>query len=126
MAIGLLLTAFVIALDSAGKLDWLDRTFYDLRVRVCQFFHKAPTDRLVHVDIDDGALETLGRWPWPRRVLADVLDELKAAGVKAVAFDVIFSERQAPTRDDAGVAGKVWPAKVTDLVVQAFQPAQWE
>src|SRR5882757_4621611 len=75
LLIGLLITVLAIALDAAGKLQSLDWYFYDVRVRLCQFFRKLPTDRLVHVDIDDGALETIGRWPWPRAILADVIDE---------------------------------------------------
>ncbi|HSV13751.1 MAG TPA: adenylate/guanylate cyclase domain-containing protein [Tepidisphaeraceae bacterium] len=96
LLIGMLITALVIVLDGAGKLQRLEWALYDARVRLCQFFRKLPTDRLVHVDIDDSALETIGRWPWPRAILADVVDELGRAGTKAVAFDVLLSEPEKP------------------------------
>src|SRR5437763_1718646 len=64
LMIGVLITALAIALDGSGKLQRLEWALYDTRVRLCQFFRKLPTDRLVHVDIDDSALETIGRWPW--------------------------------------------------------------
>ena len=36
------------------------------------------------------ALEPLVSWPWQRRVYADVIDKVMAAGAKAVALDLIF------------------------------------
>jgi adenylate cyclase len=46
----------------------------------------------VIVAIDEKSLSELGRWPWPRTVMARLVDRLKAYGVKAIGFDVIFSE----------------------------------
>jgi class 3 adenylate cyclase/CHASE2 domain-containing sensor protein len=100
--LGLAIIAIVIALDASTLLQGLDWTFYDWRVRLCQFYRKPPTDRLVHIDIDDGALETVGRWPWPRNYLADVVDELGQAGAKVVAFDVLLSEPEEPKLQPSG------------------------
>jgi len=44
------------------------------------------------VTIDEKSLSELGRWPWPRTVMAKLVDQLKAYGAKAVGFDIIFSE----------------------------------
>jgi adenylate cyclase len=44
------------------------------------------------IDIDDQSLERLGQWPWPRTVLAEMVENLAAAGVAAVAFDMVFAE----------------------------------
>jgi adenylate cyclase len=46
----------------------------------------------VIVTIDEKSLSELGRWPWPRSVIARLVDQLKAYGAKVVGFDVIFSE----------------------------------
>ena len=46
----------------------------------------------VIVAIDEKSLSELGRWPWPRTVMARLVDQLKAYGVKVIGFDVIFSE----------------------------------
>jgi adenylate cyclase len=54
---------------------------------------QAPADRpVVIVDIDEESLRVLGQWPWPRTVLAQLVDRLKQAGAKAVAFDMVFAE----------------------------------
>ncbi|MDA0781619.1 MAG: adenylate/guanylate cyclase domain-containing protein [Rickettsiales bacterium] len=44
------------------------------------------------VDIDDESLEELGQWPWPRSIMADLVDRLNEAGVAAIAMDIVFSE----------------------------------
>jgi adenylate cyclase len=56
---------------------------------------KAP---VVIVDIDEESLDKVGQWPWPRTVLADLVDKLTAAGVVTIGFDVTFPEadRTAP------------------------------
>ena len=96
--IGALLTLIVAAADSLGLLAPLERWLYDERAMHCQRWMPPPTDRLVHVDIDDAALDSIGRWPWRRTDVAEIVDELRRAGAKAVALDVVFSEPQAPER----------------------------
>ena len=44
------------------------------------------------VDIDDESLERLGQWPWPRTRTARLIDALRNAGVKVIAFDVVFAD----------------------------------
>src|SRR5439155_12339436 len=93
---GVLLTLFVAAADGFGWLSPLERWFYDQRAARCQHWMPRPTDRLVHLDIDDAALDSVGRWPWRRGVLAEILDEVAAARPKAVALDLLLSEPEEP------------------------------
>jgi adenylate cyclase len=44
------------------------------------------------LDIDDESLRRVGQWPWPRDILARVLDRLTASGVAAIAIDILQSE----------------------------------
>lgn len=44
------------------------------------------------VDIDDASLKQVGQWPWPRSIVAELLDKLREAGAAVVVFDVLFSE----------------------------------
>ena len=44
------------------------------------------------IDIDDQSLRKIGQWPWPRTVIAKLVDRLKQRGASVVAFDVLFSE----------------------------------
>ena len=45
------------------------------------------------VGIDEPSFSQLGeRWPWPRRLYAQLIDRLNASGAAVIAFDVIFAE----------------------------------
>jgi class 3 adenylate cyclase/CHASE2 domain-containing sensor protein len=106
-AVGVGLTVLITVLDAGRLFEPLERWLYDRRIRDCQFFTPPPTDRLVHIDIDDAALDTIGPWPWPRTKLALLIDEINVAGAKAVGLDIIFPEAQ-PTqvieREDGAIA----------------------
>lgn len=89
-AVGALATAAVLVLYSAGWLDWLELKTLDWRFRRA---NNTPADsRIVCIDIDDGSLEKVGRWPWPRDVQAGVLGVLGELGPKAVLYDVTLSD----------------------------------
>ena len=51
--------------------------------------HKASGD-IALVKIDDEALRQVGRWPWPRRNHAQMIDALTSAGAKRIFFDISF------------------------------------
>ncbi|MDE2446171.1 MAG: CHASE2 domain-containing protein, partial [Alphaproteobacteria bacterium] len=44
------------------------------------------------IDIDEASLKTFGQWPWPRTLMAKLIDELNQLGAASIAFDIIFSE----------------------------------
>ena len=46
------------------------------------------------IAIDDTSLANMGRWPWSRKVLADMTDKLAGAKAKVIAYTVLFSEPQ--------------------------------
>jgi adenylate cyclase len=44
------------------------------------------------VDIDEESLSRIGQWPWSRATIADLLINLYRQGAAVVAFDILFSE----------------------------------
>jgi adenylate cyclase len=50
------------------------------------------------IDIDETSLEAYGQWPWPRTVLATLVERLDRLGAAAIVFDMVFAEpdRTAP------------------------------
>src|SRR5260370_21007448 len=40
--------------------------------------------------VDEKSAQRFGRWPWPRRLIADALTRLHQAGAKAVGMDVLL------------------------------------
>ena len=58
------------------------------------------------VDIDEESLKRIGQWPWPRTVLADLVDKLAADGAAAIGFDMVFPE---PDRMSPANTLRFWP-----------------
>ncbi len=58
------------------------------------------------VDIDEDSLKAIGQWPWPRTVLADLVDKLTAGGAVAIGFDIVFPE---PDRMSPANTLRFWP-----------------
>ncbi len=44
------------------------------------------------IDIDEASLQRMGQWPWPRSLIAVLVDKLTKAGAAAIAFDIVFPE----------------------------------
>lgn len=67
------------------------------RLKVFDFYQltkpRLPTARpVVIVDIDEASLNSLGQWPWPRSLLAKLVDRITAAEAVVIGFDVVFPE----------------------------------
>ena len=116
MLAGVLVAGVLVAVWR-GWLWRLDLVLYDAQLRL---WHTPPQHDIVIVAVDEASLAELGRWPWPRRVHAALLERLREAGVRAVALDLIFAEPDAsdPEGDRllaeavAGFPGVVLPVLV--------------
>src|SRR3972149_10259260 len=65
-----------------------------------------PTVPVKIVDIDDASLARLGQWPWPRTLLARLVDRLAEMGAAAIAFDIVLAE---PGRTSPALVLPFWP-----------------
>lgn len=72
------------------------------------------------VDIDEAALAEYGQWPWPRSLLAQLVDRLTAAGAAVIAFDVVFAERD---RSSLKVLARKLPAEVQNSDLRRMMEA---
>lgn len=88
---GLWLVCITLVLCITGALSRIDNVIYDAAQQNTD--RDIPTD-VVLVTIDEQSLSSLGRWPWSRRMHAQLIDRLHADGAKAIGFDVMFSEPQ--------------------------------
>ena len=74
-----------------GVLQRLDDIIYDARLRATM--PRTLDERIVIVDIDEKSLAEVGRWPWGRNRLAELVDELfDRQQVALLGFDVVFAE----------------------------------
>jgi len=108
---GLAVIALVIAAAYSpfSPLDRLNLLVFDTYQKLRP---RPPTESaVVVIDIDDESIRQLGQWPWPRTVMASIIDRLTAEGVAAIGLDIVFSE---PDRTSPSLA-------VAQLQSQGFQ-----
>ena len=82
-------SAGVILLVLSGITWRVDTGLYDLLVK--RSAHAAD-ERILVVAVDEKSLAELGRWPWSRRIHAQLIDALSGSGAKVVALDLLLSE----------------------------------
>src|SRR3954470_11852124 len=95
-----------------GFVTQLDNIMYDARLAMT--IPRARDNRIVILDIDEKSLGEVGRWPWSRHLMADVLDKLfERHGVQLVAFDVVWAERDPSSGID--VLDRLGQAELKDV-----------
>ena len=52
------------------------------------------SNEVVIVDIDNDSIEKLGRWPWPRSLLAEIINKINAGEPRVIGLNIILSERE--------------------------------
>ncbi|HEX9433586.1 MAG TPA: CHASE2 domain-containing protein, partial [Burkholderiales bacterium] len=92
---GLTITLFFVGhaleLYQLGFITRLDHLIYDARLTMTM--PRGVDRRIVILDIDEKSLQEVGRWPWPRDVMARVIDKLfNKYQVTVAGFDVVFAE----------------------------------
>ena len=91
------LFTLLILLDAStfgAGLNMRDKAF-DFMVKHRILAPKADSD-IVIVDINEASLAAFakeyGRWPWPRQVLGEFVENIQAQNPKAIVFDIVFSD----------------------------------
>jgi len=80
-------------------LSGIDLKLRDSRLKLRQ--EARPTDKVVIVAIDSKSINELGRWPWQRSTIAQLIDSLSEYGAKTIALDIIFAEPSEREQDKA-------------------------
>lgn len=125
-------------LMTVGVLQRLDDVIYDARLRATM--PGTMDDRIVIVDLDEKSLAEVGRWPWARNRMAELVDELfERQKALVVGFDLVFAEpdessglkrlrqlAQAELRGQPGFAEKVRQLQGTLDYDSAFARAMHE
>ncbi|WP_181703410.1 EAL domain-containing protein [Chthonobacter albigriseus] len=105
-------------LHGVGVFAPLSRVLQDQRFHATT---RAPSDKVVLVDIDARSLAGIGVWPWDRRIYADLLASAATHGAEAVAFDIDFSTRST-TGSDAAFAEALAGSGVPVYMAAFVQP----
>jgi len=74
-----------------GIISVLDNVIYDARLVFTM--PRGVDNRIVILDIDEKSLQEVARWPWPRDIMAKVVDTLfDHYKIAILGFDVVFAE----------------------------------
>lgn len=103
-------------------LKRLDGLLYDSRLTLMLPYREVKDLPVVIVDIDEKSLKQLGRWPWSRQLVAQMLEQLTTAGASVVAFDVIFSEPERNPAQQVLQSGQQQLSAATTAELQQIAP----
>ncbi|MDX6676508.1 MAG: adenylate cyclase, partial [Solirubrobacteraceae bacterium] len=99
-------TALVLLAYAIGALASLELRSVDARFAIRG--SQGPPRDVAIVQVDDTTFDELGvQWPFARGLDARVIDLLRAAGAKVIAYDIQFTERSASARDDEALVAAV-------------------
>lgn len=79
-----------------GFCDAINAKFYDWKLTRNPL--KKLSKEIVHLDIDDPAVQKFGRWPWDRAKSAMVVKRLSEFGAKVIIFDIVYASK-GPTEE---------------------------
>jgi CHASE2 domain-containing sensor protein/predicted Ser/Thr protein kinase len=112
--VGVLVVVAVLALHSATDFfGTLERRYYDFASTSTS---RQPSDRIAIIAIDDQSIANIGRWPWPRDIHAQLIDQLAGAKAKTIAHTAFFFEPQTDR-------GLVFIRKMKEALGPAANPA---
>lgn len=90
IAAGVLVVVGVVYVAAPQLLYQAELMVYDQHLRARGV--RVGNEQVLIVAIDEPSLREIGRWPWSRTVLADLVQRLTEAGAAAVGVDIILSE----------------------------------
>src|SRR5262245_29878994 len=98
-AAGCFVAFAILLLSWTTYFSQLNSTAYDFTLRLAGPVPvKSPTKI---VAIDDESLRRIGRWPWSREKLAQIIDGIERAKPRAIAVDVLLDDRTTSEADYA-------------------------
>ncbi len=93
--IGAVLTCLVLSLFyfQSPIFENMELMLYDARAKLRQQIEPGKRgEEVVIVSIDDESINKIGRWPWPRWRMAELINQLNQYEPKVIGFNILFSE----------------------------------
>lgn len=95
---GAMIVLFFLALnvfnvmEKENPLHRLSQMEYDLRLKMSP--KPSVGSSVVIVDINNQSLKEIGRWPWSRVLMGDLLKRISDDGAIVIALDIVMSEKE--------------------------------
>ena len=91
IAAAVIVAVLALFLWAPDFLQAVEVRLYDLHFNL-RGTQPQTAERIVIAAIDEKSLAALGRWPWPRSLMADLIRKLSADGASVIAVDILLSE----------------------------------
>ena len=92
VALGLGPSLLVVGLWISGALDRAENGVFDFAMWLRGGEELRAPPEVAIVAIDERSLEEVGRWPWPRSRVADLVRAIRRAGAEVIALDFVMPE----------------------------------
>ncbi len=89
--LGLAVSIGVLFSSGSDLLQSLERKAYDIGVVATA---RNPSEKIAVIAIDKQSLDNIGRWPWSREIMAEMVGKLADAKAKVIATTVLYAEPQ--------------------------------
>lgn len=87
--------------DPAVIREQLESRTYDLRLNIKNYLvTEPPSKNILVVAIDEKSIADIGRWPWGRDIMAELITRISEGRAKVIGLDVMFSERENAQADE--------------------------
>lgn len=97
-----LLAGILSAVNPSVIDGYLETLLVDYRFKIRNvLFQPAATDQVLVVAVDEPSLSEHGRWPWSRRLQAELVSKVLAGEPRVVAVDIFYPEEENPEADRA-------------------------
>ncbi len=117
VASGLMLLALLLSLWNPPWLRHLESTVLDWHFQLRGPIQPA-MQPVTLVMVDDASLARIGRWPWPRATIAELIEALdRRYQARVIATDIVFSEPE----DSGAEAFRGWLQRL-----ELSLPADWQ
>jgi len=95
LLIGSLIVVICIYLSfmSFPFFESLEKVIYEIEMRL-DTPRNPGESKVAIVNIDDKSINKLGKWPWPRHIIAEMIKILKSNGAKLIGIEMVFSEKE--------------------------------
>lgn len=93
IAVIIALAFIAVSFKSFPLFEGLERIIYSVEMRL-DLSGSVGENRIAIVNIDEKSLKQLGPWPWPRNLIAEMINILKANGAKLIGLDLLYSQKE--------------------------------
>ena len=92
IALGAVVSLLLLLVFWMQWAEGVEGKLYDVRARLRA--RPKTAENVMLVGIDDDSIRQIGRWPWPRSYMADMVDQLAEAQAKVIGVDIFFPDAE--------------------------------